>query len=361
MKVRIPGFGADRFSGLYLAAVFILIFAIWVPGTFLTSVTLHSVASDQAITALVALALLIPLTTGTFDLTVGSVTNLTAILVVTLQVNQHWGMWQAIIGAIVAGAAIGAVSGFIVVVLKVNSFIATLGMSTVILAVQTIVSSGVQPMPVTTRSWTNLTQRPVFGFQAIVLYMLVAALVIWWVLDRTPVGRYFYSIGSNPEAARLTGIAVDRWVWLSLIASGTLAGTAGVLYSSLVGPSLTFGQALLLPAFAAVFLGSTQLDPGRPNAWGTIIALYVLGIGVAGLQLVTGVQWLNDMFSGIALLAAVSFAVWRQRAAKRAAAKPGKVDATDLPATATNADAAPPPRPTPLEGEFGPDVGTSVR
>ena len=137
MKVRIPGFGADRFSGLYLAAVFILIFAIWVPGTFLTSVTLHSVASDQAITALVALALLIPLTTGTFDLTVGSVTNLTAILVVTLQVNQHWGMWQAIIGAIVAGAAIGAVSGFIVVVLKVNSFIATLGMSTVILAVQT--------------------------------------------------------------------------------------------------------------------------------------------------------------------------------------------------------------------------------
>ena len=110
-----------------------------------------------------------------------------------------------------------------------------------------------------------------------------------------------------------------------------------------------------------MFLGSTQLDPGLPNAWGTIIALYVLGIGVAGLQLVTGVQWLNDMFSGIALLAAVSFAVWRQRAAKRAAAKPGKVDATDLPATATNADAAPPPRPTPLEGEFGPDVGTSVR
>ena len=174
-------------------------------------------------------------------------------------------------------------------------------------------------MPVTTQSWTNLTQRPVFGFQAIVLYMLVATLVIWWVLDRTPVGRYFYSIGSNPEAARLTGIAVDRWVWLSLIASGTLAGTAGVLYSSLVGPSLTFGQSLLLPAFAAVFLGSTQLDPGRPNAWGTIIALYVLGIGVAGLQLRSPVS------SGSTTCLTVSrywqpclFAVWRQRAAKRA-------------------------------------------
>lgn len=341
MKFHIPSFGADRFSGLYIGALFVVVYALWVPQTFLTSITLHSVASEQAISALVALALLVPITTGNFDLTVGAVTNFTAILVVTLQVNHHWGMWQSIVASVLIGSLIGALNGFIVVVLKVSSFIATLGMATVILAVQSIVSGGVQPMPVTSQPWNNLTQRPLFGFQIVVLYVVVAAFVIWWVLDRTPVGRYFYSIGSNPEAARLTGIAVDRWVWLSLIASGTLAGTAGVLYSSLVGPSLTFGQSLLLPAFAAVFLGSTQLDPGRANAWGTIIALYVLGIGVKGLQLITGVQWLNDMFSGVALLAAVSFAVWRQRVARHAVSKPAEADRVEA--------VAPEVSPTPVD------------
>jgi ribose transport system permease protein len=93
---------------------------------------------------------------------------------------------------------------------------------------------------------------------------------------------------------------------------------AGVFYGSQSGPSLTFGASLLLPAFAAVFLGSTQLQPGRYNRWGTLLAVYVLATGFTGLQLVTGVQWLNDMFNGVALLVAVSFAVWRQRRAVQA-------------------------------------------
>jgi ribose transport system permease protein len=133
------------------------------------------------------------------------------------------------------------------------------------------------------------------------------------------VGRYVYATGGNPEAARLAGIRTTTWTWLSLIVSATLCGVAGVLYASLSGPSLTFGGALLLPAFAAVFLGSTQLRPGRLNIWGTLIALYVLATGIKGLQLVTGVQWLADMFNGVAVITAVSFAVWRQRRAGRAA------------------------------------------
>jgi len=204
------------------------------------------------------------------------------------------------------------VSGFIVVKLKVNSFVATLGMATITSAIQLIVSDQSQPLPPINAVWTNLTQRTVFGFQIVVLYLIVLALIVWWVLDHTPVGRYFYSIGGSPEAARLTGVAVGRWTWLSLIASSTIAGVAGVFYASLSGPSLTYGQSLLLPAFAAVFLGSTQFTPGRANVWGTLLAVYVLATGVQGLQFVTGVLWLNSMFNGVALIAAVSFAVWRQ-------------------------------------------------
>jgi ribose transport system permease protein len=299
-------------SGLYLWAAFIAIFGIWKTNLFLTSATLHSVASSQTVGAMLALALLIPITAGLYDLSVGAVINVSAILAIELQTVHHMSMWTAMTITALVSASVGLVNGFIVVKLKVNSFVATLGMATIITAVQTIISGQAQPLPPTSSAWFSLTQRTLFGFQIIVVYLVVLAVLVWWMLDHTPIGRYLYAIGGSQEAARLTGITVGRWSWLSLVASSTIAGVAGIFYGSLSGPSLTFGQALLLPAFAAVFLGSTQLKPGRFNVWGTLLAVYVLATGVQGLQFVTGVQWLNDMFNGVALIAAVSFAVWRQ-------------------------------------------------
>jgi ribose transport system permease protein len=307
------GFGFERFSGLYLWALFILVFSLWVPGYFLTSATLDSVADSQALPAVVAIAALVPLTAGVFDLSVGATTNLCAIFVVVLQVQDHVNMWLAIVIGIATGALIGAVNGFFVVRMHVDSFVTTLGASVIISAVQGIVSAETQPNPVNSSTWNELTQKTFGGFQVVVLYALVVALVVWWALDHTPAGRFMYATGGNLEAARLSGVQVGKWRWTSLIVSGGLSGIAGVLYGSLNGPSLTFGSAMLLPAFAAVFLGSTQFTPGRANLWGTVLAVYVLATGVQGLQLVTGVQWLNDMFSGVALVGAVTFAVWRQR------------------------------------------------
>ena len=93
--------------------------------------------------------------------------------------------------------------------------------------------------------------------------------------------------------------------------SATIAGLAGIMFSSLNGPSLDFGSTLLLPAFAAAFLGSTQLVPGRFNVWGTLLAIYVLATGVQGLQLVSGASWLSDMFNGVALIVAVALSIQR--------------------------------------------------
>jgi ribose transport system permease protein len=312
IKPRKFGLGLQNVSGLYLWAAFIIVFGIWKPYLFLTAATAHSIASSQAVAAMLALALLIPLTAGVYDLSVGAVINVSAIMAIELQTNNHFGMWTAMAITVGVCAAIGALSGLIVVVFKVNSFVATLGMATVVSAIQTMVSGQSQPMPPVDENWGLLTQREVFGFQIVVVYLIVLALIVWWLLDHTPIGRYHYAIGSSPEAARLTGIRVGRWTWLSLIMSATIAGIAGILYGSLSGPSLTFGQGLLLPAFAAVFLGSTQFTPGRANVWGTLLAVYVLATGVQGLQFVTDARWLNDMFNGVALIAAVSFAVWRQ-------------------------------------------------
>lgn len=309
--------GLDRFSGVYLWGVFVAVFSIWSPSLFPTSSTLHSVAASQAVSAMLAIAVLVPLIAGAYDLSVGATVNLAAILAINLQTAHHWGIVPAILVAVLAGLAIGALNGFLVVKLKVNSFIATLGVASIVAAVQTIVTNNNQPLPPASPAWGRLTQASVGGFEIVVVYLIGIAVLFWWALEHTPAGRYLYAIGSNAEAARLSGVPVGRWVWLSLITSGGLAGISGVAYGSLLGPSLTFGQALLLPAFAAAFLGSTQIKPGRFNVWGTVLSIYVLATGVQGFGYVTGIQWLSDMFDGVALVSAVAFAIWRQRASAR--------------------------------------------
>jgi ribose transport system permease protein len=307
--------GFDRFSGVYLWALFIIVFGIWVPNEFLTTSTLHSVAAQQAITGIVALAVLIPLSAGLYDLSVGATANLSGILTVVLLNNHHWAVVPAVLAGIVCGMAVGAVNSIVIVKLGVNSFIATLGMSSILSAMLVIVSSNSQPLPPTSTAFNNFTQTTIAGFQIVVLYLIILGFVLWWLLAHTPVGRYFYAVGGNTEAARLSGVRINRWSTVSLLISGTIAGLAGVMFSSLNGPSLNFGPTLLLPAFAAAFLGSTQLTPGRFNVWGTLLAIYVLATGVQGLQLVSGASWLSDMFNGVALIVAVALSIKRSPSA----------------------------------------------
>ena len=336
--------GLDRFSGVYLWIIFIVTFGIWIPHEFLTLSTLHSVASAQAIAGMLALAVLIPLTCGHFDLSVGANANLVGVVAVVVQTQRHWALVPAIVFAAVVGTLIGFVNGLIVVKLRVSSFIATLGMASILTAAETIVTAGQQPNPVTSTAWSNLSQISVGGFQIVVVYLFALGIAAWWFLDHTPVGRYFYAIGGNPDAARLSGVRVDRWSWASLIIAGGIAGISGILFTSLTGPSLDFGPGLLLPAFAAAFLGSTQLQPGKFNVWGTLIAIYVLATGVEGLQLISGQEWLSDMFNGVALIVAVALAV--SRGTQSGGSFRRRASRLDLPATdegvpLEGADAAP--------------------
>jgi len=337
------GLGFERFSGVYLWAILILVFTFWQSGTFATSATVHSIASERSISAILGLAIIIPLACGAFDLSVGAVANFSTIMAAALingssdpNATTSTGLpWPvAAILAVLIAAGIGTVNGFFVVRLHVSSFITTLGIGSVITALQIIVTNNVQPRTPTIPSWNNFTQQPIFGFQIVFLYMLILAVILWWVLEHTPVGRYLYAIGSSPDAARLSGAPVNRYTWMSLIASATLAGVAGVFFSSISGPSLTYGAGLLLPAFAAAFLGSTQIVTGRFNVWGTVLSIFVLATGVKGLQLAyPNAQWLDPMFSGAALVLAVAVAVGRQRAgeerARRRSARKGEAGKAD--------------------------------
>ena len=136
--------------------------------------------------------------------------------------------------------------------------------------------------------------------------MIGLAIVVWYVLECTPVGRRIYATGGNIEAARLAGIRTPLVIVAALAACGAIAATSGVLVSSQLGVGdPTIGPPYLLPAFSAAFLGSTQFRDGRFNVWGTVVAVYVLASGVKGLQLAGAPVWIPDLFNGLALLLAV--------------------------------------------------------
>jgi ribose transport system permease protein len=303
------------YTGIYIWAGFVVVFGLWVPDTFLTTLTAQTLASEQAVTAIVALGLLLPLAAGVFDLSVGAMVGLSAIVVASLTADAGVPLLPAVALTLLIGVAVGAINAFLVVGVGIDSFIATLGMSSVLLA-PTHAASGDQIVDGVPDSLVNLTAGHVAGVPVIAIYMLAMAAFVWYVLEHTPFGRRMAATGSGREAARLAGVRTGRLICISLISSAVFASIAGVLLASKLSTATPdLGPAYLLPAFAAAFLGTTQIKPGRFNVWGTLVAIFLLATGVKGLQLVGAAGWVTDLFNGLALIVAVGVSLWGARLA----------------------------------------------
>jgi ribose transport system permease protein len=306
-------------SAVYIAVALFVLFALWVPQTFLTASTWHSLFANSSLTALVAIAVTIPLSAGVFNLAVGTEVGMAAILAAWLIEKQHLGLVPALVLTLAAGCAIGAMSGALIVRAKIDSFIATLGMSSILLAMTSWVSGDQQILDLP-QSFQNLATNKLLGFTYPVWIMLAVGVVVWYVMQWTPTGRRLYATGGNPNAARLAGVPTSRVIVLALVGCGAIAALAGLLTSGQLGVGdPTVGPGYLLPAYAAAFLGSTQFHGGRYNVWGAVIAVYVLAVGVKGLQLAGAPVWIPDLFNGVALLIAVGMSKY-QRTARRSAA-----------------------------------------
>lgn len=306
-------------SALYVFIAIFVVFSLWVPETWLAGDTWKALLDSQAVTALVAVGLVIALSAGTFELAVGAEVGFGSILVAWLLAKQGVPVGPAVILAVIAGAGIGLLNGLLVVKARIDSFIATLGVSSVLTAAIAWVSSSQQILGLSP-SFQDLGTTELFGLTLPVYIMLVVAFGAWYVLERTPVGRRIYATGGNLEAARLAGVRTQLVVVGSLVACAAIAALAGILVSArLATGDPTIGPAYLLPAFSAAFLGSTQFRGGRFNIWGTVVAVYVLAAGVKGLQLAGAPVWIPDLFNGVALLIAVGMAKY-QRAAHRTGA-----------------------------------------
>lgn len=303
-----------RVSALYIFAVMFAVFSIWVPDTFLRWDTWKALLDSQAVTGILAIGLVIALSAGAFDLAVGAELGFGAIFVAWLLVNQSVPLVPAIALTMVVGAVIGLANGLLIVRARIDSFIATLGVSSVLLALVAWVSSSQQILGLPD-GFQKIGSTELFGLTLPVYLLLGVAVVVWYVLECTPVGRHVYATGGNIEAARLAGVRVSLVIIAALVACGMIAGLAGIVVSADLGTGdPTIGPAYLLPAFSAAFLGSTQFRAGRFNVWGTLVAVVVLATGVKGLQLAGAPTWIPDLFNGAALLLAVGLAKYEATA-----------------------------------------------
>jgi ribose transport system permease protein len=160
----------------------------------------------------------------------------------------------------------------------------------------------------------HIASGTVAGIPTVTVYLIVIAVVVWYLLEHTPAGRKLFATGAGAEAARLAGVRIDRYRFASLVASALLASVAGLLLAAKIGQvGPTIGPEYLLPGFAACFLGTTQFKLGRFNVPGTLLALFLLATGVTGLQQIGGELWITDLFNGVALIVAVSASILAAR------------------------------------------------
>jgi ribose transport system permease protein len=293
-------------SAIYLFAVEILIFGIWTPSTFLSSGTARSLADAQAVTTILALGLVVSLAAGVYDLSIGLTLGASNITVAWALGVHGYSVVPAVALGIGVGVVVGLVNAFLIVVVGIASFIATLATSSVLTAYITWRSDNQQIVIQNNKTLSRLAEARILGLPWIFAVMLVLAFVLWFILRYRPIGRHLYATGGGPDAARLAGVRTKLVAAGALVICAAIAGLAGALLTlriSIGDPTL--GSPYMIPAFTAAFLGSTQFGRGQFNVWGTVIAVYALATGTKGLALVGGPFWLPDLFNGVALALAV--------------------------------------------------------
>lgn len=298
---------SPRWFGFYILILMLVGFSLALPDTFPTTDNFRAIAGNQAIGAILAIALVLPLASGAFDLSVASVMTLAAVVAAGMFHSLEAAVPVAILAGIAVGAIFGFVNGIGVAVIGIESLIVTLATGSIATGIAQWWTNGSIFTDNIPKSFQEIGQAQPGGIPLPVIYLAVLAVAIWWLLERMPVGRRIYAMGDNHEAAKLTGLRTGRLTVGSFTACGALAGLAGVVLAAKSGSgNPTIGASFLLPAFAAVFLGATIFRPGQYNVVGTIVAVFIVAVGLAGLTQLGVAFYVEPVFTGIVLFVAVA-------------------------------------------------------
>jgi ribose transport system permease protein len=294
----------ERYAALLLLIIAVAYFSATQP-QFLTARNLTSLLAVQAIVACIALATLLPLIVGEFDLSLGYALGTISMLGAYLG-GQGAGLGVVLVAMVATGILVGLVNGFLVIRFGISSFIATLGTGIVLSGVTQGLSGGRVLFEGIPSFITAVGQNKALGLSISVWAAGLIGLILLVILERTPFGRTLYAVGASERVTYLAGVPTKRLKLLSFVGAGLIVSFAAVFQLGQVGAaSTTVGPDLLLPAYAAAFLGVTVFRPGYYNVLGTIVAILLLAVGFNGLSLAGVPFWVQPIFNGGVLLLAV--------------------------------------------------------
>lgn len=311
-----PGAGRGRRAGLVRAAeawglvgmwaLLVLGFSIADPSKFVTIGNWGNIFGSQAVLFILAIATLVPLTMRDIDLSLGAITGLSAMTLAVLNVQDHMNVLLACLIAVAAAVCVSAVNALLIVKAGGDGFIITLAMMTVLTGIIYLIS-GSSTVGIVSAGLSQVVFLDTLLGIPVEFYIGVLIMVlVWYVLNGTPVGQRALIVGQSRDVARLSGVRVAKYRVFGYLCAGLIAGIAGIVYAATTGSvDPTSGTTLLLPAVAAVFLGATCVKPGRFNAPGTGIAVYFLATGAIGLESFGAQDYVQQLFYGAALVIAV--------------------------------------------------------
>ncbi|TYR79810.1 ABC transporter permease [Priestia megaterium] len=314
-----------KYGTVLTILVVVIIFSIASPN-FLTPGNISDILRSISIVTLIALGVTISLTVNGLDLSVGSTAGLATILSASMLVLHRQELLVALLIPIIASLLVGVVNAFLVVKVKIPDILATLSMMFIVQGVLLTytkgsaiytnmpLESGERAPGIFIPSFLAIGQGHVFGVPTPVMIMLVAVIVVHIFFSYTKFGRFFYVTGGNIEAARLSGVPVNRYRMYAYMLSSLLAGLGGVVLAARIGVGeVNAGSPFLMDAVAAAYIGFSVFGAGKPNVLGTLFGSILIGVLLNGLTMLNVPYYTQDIIKGTVLAAALALTYYRSK------------------------------------------------
>jgi len=313
-----------RYGFLLLLLGLVVFFSIVADG-FMGPHSAVFIFQSVAITGILALGVTCTLVVDGFDLSIGSTATTALMLSAYVMVVWDLGATVAVVSCLAMGALVGLINGFLIVKMRVPDLLATLGMMFLLIGLQRIptqgrsIASGMTMPDGTVAPGTFSPEFLALGrhrFDLVierllpvsVVFLLIIGVLVWLFLEYTRHGRLMYAIGSNENAASLSGVPVNRYKVIAYMISGVLASIGGILMAARLGRGdIASGNNLLLDSVAAALIGFAVLGASKPNAFGTAMGALFIGILLQGLTMMNAPYYAQDFVKGAVLVAALVF------------------------------------------------------
>jgi len=309
----------SKWGTLITIVVLVIFFSIAMP-PFRSAANIVTILRSISIVTVIAIGITVSLTVDGFDLSVGSVATFTDSLVISMFVWYNFGTPAAIVAALLISLLVAALNSFLIVRLKIYDLLATLSTLFIIEGVALTYTGGgsiSQGMPRLDGTPTFGDIEPVFRLIGqspyIIVTMLVIVAIMHVFLNYTKHGRYLYMVGGNQEAARLSGIPVDRYRTLAYFLSTLMAAIGGIMLAARIGSAqVNAGAGFLMPAVAAAFIGYSVAGIKKPNAIGTLIGAILVGVLENGLVMMSVPYYSLNIVKGGVLATALAITFFRR-------------------------------------------------